>query len=80
MDAGSFGRFAALVSAVARESGAPPPAFVLEGGYDLDALAQCVAATVRGAYEDPPGWEYEGGVRQVDEGRAALAPFWKSLR
>ena len=80
LEAGSFGRFAALVSAVASESGAPPPAFVLEGGYDLDALTRSVAATVRGAYQDPPGWAYEGGVRQVDESRAALAPFWKSLR
>ena len=52
----------------------------LEGGYDLDALSRSVTATVRGAYEDPPGWEYAGGVRPVDESRAALAPFWKGLR
>ena len=80
LGADSFGRFAALVSAVAGETGAPPPAFVLEGGYDLGALAQGVAATVRGVHDDPPGWEYGGGVRAVDESRAALAPFWKSLR
>ena len=80
LEADSFGRFAALVSAVAGEMGALPPAFVLEGGYDLGALTQSVAATVRGAYDDPPGWEYAGGVRAVDESRAALAPFWKSLR
>jgi hypothetical protein len=35
---------------------------------------------VRGAYDDPPGWKYAGGVRPVDESRAAQAPFWKSLR
>ena len=80
LEADSFGRFAALVSAVAGEMGASPPAFVLEGGYDLGALTQSVAATVRGAYDDPPGWGYAGGVRAVDESRAALAPFWKSLR
>ena len=76
----SFGRFAALTSAVAGEVGAPPPAFVLEGGYDLDALTQSVAATARGAYESAPAWEYTGGVRPVEEARAALAPFWKGLR
>ncbi len=80
LEAGSFGRFAALICAAAREVGAPPPAFVLEGGYDLGALTQSVAATVRGAYEDAPEWEYAGGVRPVEEARSALAPFWKSLR
>ncbi|HEV2093481.1 MAG TPA: histone deacetylase [Rubrobacter sp.] len=80
LEADSFARFAALLCATCREIGAPPPAFVLEGGYDLDALARSVAATVRGAYDDPPGWEYAGGGRPVDRSRAALAPFWKSLR
>ena len=79
LGAGSFARFAALISAAAREAGAPPPAFVLEGGYDLAALTDCVAATAQGAYEDPPDWEYSGGVRPVDESRSALAPFWKGL-
>jgi len=80
LEADSFAQFAALLSAACREMGAPPPAFVLEGGYDLDALSRSVTATVRGAYEVPPGWEYEGGVGLVEESRAALAPFWKSLR
>jgi len=80
LEADSFARFAALLSATCRETGAPSPAFVLEGGYDLDALARSVAATVRGAYDGPPGWEYAGGVRPVERSRAALAPFWKSLR
>ena len=80
LEADSFARFAALLSAVCREAGAPPPAFVLEGGYDLDALARSVAATVRGVHEDAPGWEYAGGVRPVERSRAALAPYWKSLR
>jgi len=80
LEANSFARFAALLCATCREIGAPPPAFVLEGGYDLDALAGSVAATVRGAYEDPPGWGYADGGRPVERSRAALAPFWKALR
>ncbi len=80
LEADSFARFAALLSAVCREVGAPPPAFVLEGGYDLDALARSVAATVRGAHEDTPVWGYAGGGRPVERSRAALAPFWKGLR
>ena len=80
LEADSFARFAALLCAVCREVGAPPPAFVLEGGYDLDALARSVAATVRGAHEDAPGWEYAGRVRPVQMSRAALVPYWKSLR
>ena len=79
LEADSFARFAALLSAVCREAGAPPPAFVLEGGYDLDALARSVAATVRGAHEDAPGWEY-AGTRPVERSRESLAPYWKSLR
>ena len=80
LEADSFARFAALLSATCRETGGPPPAFVLEGGYDLDALARSVTATVRGAYDEPPEWDYAGGVRPVDGSRAALAPFWKSFR
>lgn len=82
MDLGddSFARFAALLCGVCRETGSPPPAFVLEGGYDLAALSRSVAATVRGAREMAPGWEYTGGVGPVEDSRGALSPFWKSLR
>ena len=76
----SFARFSALLCGLCREAGSPPPAFVLEGGYDLAALSRSVAATVRGAHEQPPGWEYPGGVGPVEESREALSPFWKSLR
>jgi acetoin utilization deacetylase AcuC-like enzyme len=75
----AFGRFAAEISALCRELGAAPPAFILEGGYNLDALAESVAATMRGVGERAPGWEYAGGVRQVEKSREALAPFWRSL-
>lgn len=76
----SFGRFAAAVSGLTREIGAPPPAFLLEGGYDLDALTACVAATMIGAGEEPPDWNYAGDVSPVEESRSALAPYWESLR
>jgi acetoin utilization deacetylase AcuC-like enzyme len=76
----AFGRFAAGISALCRELGIVPPAFILEGGYNLDALTASVAATMRGVGERDPGWEYAGGVRPVEESREALAPFWRSLR
>jgi acetoin utilization deacetylase AcuC-like enzyme len=76
----SFARFAALLSALADELGAAPLALVLEGGYNLEALAASVAATVWGVGQDPPEWEYAGGVGPVEESRAALAPFWESFR
>ena len=75
----AFGRFAAEISAFCRELGAVPPAFILEGGYNLEALTASVAATMQGVGEIAPGWEYAGGVRQVEESREALAPFWRSL-
>ena len=80
LGSGAFGRFAAEISALSHELGAAPPAFILEGGYNLEALTASVAATMRGVGERPPGREYVGGVRQVEESREALAPFWRSLR
>jgi acetoin utilization deacetylase AcuC-like enzyme len=76
----SFGRFAALLSDLSSEVGAAPPAFVLEGGYNLKALTESVAATMQGVGEEAPGWEYAGGVRHVQKSREALAPYWRSLR
>ena len=76
----SFGRFAALISGLSREVGAAPPSFVLEGGYNLDALTESVEATMRGVEEEPPDWEYAGGVRPVEKSRESLAPYWRSLR
>ncbi len=45
----AFARFAAFVTQLSREIGAAPPAFVLEGGYNLRALTESVAACIRGA-------------------------------
>jgi acetoin utilization deacetylase AcuC-like enzyme len=80
LESGSFGRFAALISGLSREVGAAPPAFVLEGGYNLNALTESVAATMQGVHDEPPDWEYAGGVMPVEKSREALAPFWRSLR
>jgi acetoin utilization deacetylase AcuC-like enzyme len=76
----SFGRFAALISDLSREVGAAPPAFVLEGGYNLDALTESVAATMQGVGESALDWEYAGGLRHIQKAREALAPFWRSFR
>jgi acetoin utilization deacetylase AcuC-like enzyme len=76
----SFGRFSALISDLSREVGAAPPAFVLEGGYNLDALTESVAATMQGVGQKAPDWEYVDGVRSVQKSREALAPFCRSLR
>jgi acetoin utilization deacetylase AcuC-like enzyme len=80
LESASFGRFAAQLAALAREVGAAPPAFLLEGGYNLNALTESVAATIRGVEEEASDWEYSGDVRPIEAARKALAPFWKSLR
>src|SRR5215212_3859378 len=76
----SFGRFAALISDLSLEVGAAPPAFVLEGGYNLDALTESVAATMQGVGQRAPDWEDTDGVRYIQKSRETLAPFWRSLR
>lgn len=80
LDDGSFSRFSAAVSALTCEVDAPPPAFVLEGGYDLTALTASVAATMVGTEEEPPDWEYAGDSKPVERSRSILSPYWKSLR
>ena len=81
LESASFGRFAAELAALACEVGAAPLALMLEGGYNLDALAGSVAATIEGVEEgSPPAREYSGGVPPAEASRKALAPFWESLR
>jgi acetoin utilization deacetylase AcuC-like enzyme len=81
LEAASFGRFAAKLAAVAREIEAAPPALMLEGGYNLRALTESVAATIEGVEQESPlDWEYSGDVGPIEEARKALAPFWESLR
>ena len=81
LESASFGRFAAELASLAREVGAAPLALVLEGGYDLGALTEGVAATIRGVEEpQSAAWEYAGGSRPVEAARKVLAPLWESLR
>ena len=81
LTADSFGRFASTLATVAREVGVAPPAFLLEGGYNLNALTACVAATIKGTEENySPAWEYSGGAGPVEAARKALSPFWECLR
>jgi acetoin utilization deacetylase AcuC-like enzyme len=81
LESASFGRFAAQLASLTREVEAAPLALVLEGGYNLQALTEGVAATIRGA-EEPrdAAWEYTGGSRPVEAARKVLAPVWESLR
>ncbi len=80
LESATFGRFAAQLASLAREVGAAPLALVLEGGYNLGALTEGVAATIRGV-EEPrdAAWEYAGGSPPVEAARKVLAPLWESL-
>jgi acetoin utilization deacetylase AcuC-like enzyme len=81
LEAACFGRFAAHLASLARQIGAAPPAFVLERGYNLSALAGGVAATIRGVEEgQDAAWEYTEDLRPVEAARNVLAPHWESLR
>lgn len=80
LQSSSFGRFAARVTSLARELDAAPPALVLEGGYDLGALTESVAATIRGVSEPEAGWDNPPDMASVEDVRRALSPFWESLR
>jgi acetoin utilization deacetylase AcuC-like enzyme len=82
LEAASFGRFAAWLASLACEVGAAPLALVLEGGYNLGALTESVAATIRGVEEpQDAALEYVGDVvGPVEAARRALTPFWESLR
>jgi acetoin utilization deacetylase AcuC-like enzyme len=81
LEAASFGRFAAELTALSREVEAAPLALLLEGGYNLEALTDSVAATIKGVEKGTaPAWKYSGEIRPVEAAREALAPFWESLR
>ncbi len=80
LESESFGRFAARIASLAREIDAAPPALVLEGGYDLGALAESVAATIKGVSELDAGWGHPPDIASVEDTRKVLYPFWESLR
>ena len=74
----SFGRFAALISDLSREVGAAPPAFILEESYNLDALTESVAATIRG--RESPSLGLCGRVEAHSEEPRGPGAVWRSLR
>ncbi len=81
LESASYGRFAASLAALARGIGAAPLALVMEGGYNLRALTEGVAATIRGIEGgQDAAWDYAGDARPVEAVRSGLALFWESLR
>ena len=80
LESDSFGRFAGSLAYLADETGAAPLALVLEGGYNLRALTEGVAATIRGVEEPQDARGYTGGSWAVDAARQSLAPLWECLR
>ncbi len=81
LKAASFGCFAAHLASLTHQIGAAPLALVLEGGYNLVALAGGVAATIRGVEEGKDATlEYTGGPRPVEVARKVLAPQWECHR
>ncbi len=56
-----------------------PLGFLLEGGYNLDALRRSVQAAVQGMAEPPssPGSACSPeALKRIEQTRAALAPYW----
>lgn len=77
--------FAAMCAATARlaqEVCGGKLVLLLEGGYALDALAQSVRACLSmmtGGQDDFPRGTGPGAARALQESRAALKPYWRSL-
>ncbi len=76
--------FAAVV-AILKGAVACPIAAVTEGGYDLDALHECVSATMdvlseRGAGPTAVAGKSERAVRALDAVAEAQGQFWATLR
>ncbi len=79
----AFGAMTMALRGVAEECCRGRIVAVIEGGYDLEALAECtnlVIETLHGAYE-PPVWPLSGlpsrrGRIAVEQVRPALRPHW----
>jgi acetoin utilization deacetylase AcuC-like enzyme len=74
----SYTAFAATMRTLATELGAPV-GFVLEGGYDLGALARSVAATMEAAKHPNGGAEAVAPSALAERVRAHLARWWPVL-
>jgi acetoin utilization deacetylase AcuC-like enzyme len=73
----TYAALAATMRVLAEELGAPL-GFVLEGGYDLDALAASVAATMEAASGDLAAEPAPAGSL-AERGRAHLSRWWPVL-
>ncbi|CAN5722869.1 histone deacetylase [soil metagenome] len=81
LESSSFRDLAAVVASLTKELDIAPPALVLEGGYNLEALAESVAATIEGVEEVvAPEWELPAEVKEVESARRTHEEFWESLR
>ena len=75
LETGSFAKLATHVATIARELGVPFGA-VLEGGYDLDALAHSVAATLEAFGDESRAAEDFAADELTGQARAAFARWW----
>jgi acetoin utilization deacetylase AcuC-like enzyme len=73
----SYAAMAAALRGLSRELDAPL-GFVLEGGYELTALARSVAATIEGALDGPAAQAVEPGAL-VARARAHYRRWWPQL-
>jgi acetoin utilization deacetylase AcuC-like enzyme len=78
--------FAALMELLRRWSGQSRLAVVTEGGYDLQALHECLEATLSVLSQPPAGWSSLEAVAQAPRGERAVAavrtaqmPYWAGL-
>ena len=84
LSSGAFARFAAEIRALAEETCGGRLVLALEGGYDLEALGEAVAAVVETLAEpENPGFVHPSGTsvsrRLVEIQRDAHAGSWPSL-
>jgi acetoin utilization deacetylase AcuC-like enzyme len=75
LETGSYGELARQVRALGEELGAPVGA-VLEGGYDLRALADSVAETMSGLAGDEPAPEVEKLDPLAEAAIGVLGRYW----
>jgi acetoin utilization deacetylase AcuC-like enzyme len=78
--------YAAIVQALHAWAGGAGIALVTEGGYDLQALGECLEASFsalagpsRDALALPPGESAIRGGRALNAVRSAQSPYWRGL-
>jgi acetoin utilization deacetylase AcuC-like enzyme len=76
LETGSFAQMACHVRDLARELGVPVGA-VLEGGYDVDALGECVAATMTALAGKGEAESVAPGPLLTSRAAAQLSRYWE---